>query len=165
MKIILSLLFFAFFLVGCFPSFSKAQAWQIEWADNLAQMNMEQRYLIGPDSLVITGVADFGRTPVNYLQRPLSAEEKKALSDFISGFDTDSLAPLYFHDYTGFQVINAENYPRSVDLSILKQGKLTQSKATNCWVGLFAQVALATNPVLPSEVRIKYEAESFEVRK
>lgn len=158
--------FLCFFIIsGSFPYFADAQEWKIEWVDNLAQMNMEQRFLIGPDSLVITGVADYGRTPVRYLERELKPEERKSLHDFLSGFDTDSLAPVYFYDYTGFQVINADNYPRSIDLSIVKQGKLTQSKATNCWVGRFAQVALVINPILPSEVRIVYQPESFEERK
>lgn len=165
MKFKLSHLFLTVLSVGCLPSFSVAQEWQIEWVDNMAQMNMEQRYVLGPDSLSITGVADYGRTPVKYLQRPLLADEKKTLSDFLAGFYSDSLVQLYFHDYTGFEVINAENYPRSVDLKIITKGKPTRSKATNCWVGLFAQVAHAMNPVLPEEVRIKYEAESFEVRK
>ncbi|MFM1745239.1 MAG: hypothetical protein RLZZ630_1176 [Bacteroidota bacterium] len=162
MRAVVAGIFLYCFLASCFPYSGHAQQWSIEWVDNMAQMNMEQRYKIGPDSLIITGVADFGRTPVRYLERQLLPEERIALSEFISGFDADSLAPLYFHDYTGFQVISSENYPRSIDLMMMKNEKLIQSKATNCWVGLYARVANAINPLLPNEVRISYEPASFE---
>ena len=55
------------------PAFS--QDWQIEIKDNLAKMQMEQVYRITPDSLIITGKADYGRTNVNYLLRKLSEKE------------------------------------------------------------------------------------------
>ena len=162
MKAVVAGILFTCLLASCFPYVGHAQQWRIEWVDNMAQMNMEQRYKIGPDSLIITGVADFGRTPVRYLERQLLPEERIALSEFISGFDADLLAPLYFHDYTGFQVISSENYPRSIDLAMIKNDKLIQSKATNCWVGLYARVAKAINPLLPAEVRISYEPASFD---
>jgi hypothetical protein len=42
-------------------------------------MQMEQAYQITPDSLIITGKADYGRSNVDYLLRTNSAKEQKLM--------------------------------------------------------------------------------------
>lgn len=143
------------------PSFS--QNWQIEIKDNLAKMQMEQVYRITPDSLIITGKADYGRTNVNYLLRKLSEKEVATVKDILKKFPADSLKEVYFNDYSNFKQIDEENYPRSIDVKINKDGKTYISKATNAWVELYVRLFDAVNPMFPAEVRVLLDKSKFNV--
>ncbi|MBL7924876.1 MAG: hypothetical protein JNL88_11810 [Bacteroidia bacterium] len=144
-------------------SSARAQSWQIEIRDNLSRMNMEQVYRIGPDSLVITGVADYGRSKVDYLRRTLSNKEIAALTSMLNTYPADSLKELYFDGYNNFKQIDADNYPRALELKIEKDGKLIVSKATNAWVALYVKLFEQVNPFLPAEVRITLDKSRFNV--
>ncbi len=146
----------------CFHS-SIAQEWQIEIRDNMARMNMEQAYRFTPDSLIITGKSDYGRSNVNYLQRKLSENEIRQLSALIKKFPADSLKPVYFNDYSNFKQIDEENYPRSIDLVLIKNGNTYVSKATNAWVELYVRLFDGVNPIIPSEVRISLDKSKINV--
>jgi hypothetical protein len=143
------------------PAFS--QDWQIEIKDNLAKMQMEQVYRITPDSLIITGKADYGRTNVNYLLRKLSEKEIAMVMDILKKFPADSLKEVYFNDYSNFKQIDEENYPRSIDVKIEKNGKTYISKATNAWVELYVRLFDAVNPMFPAEVRVVLDKSKFNV--
>lgn len=140
-----------------------AQQWELQITDNLARMNMEQRYRITPDSLFVTGKSDYGRTEVDYLRRALSMAEKKALGAFVKAFPEDSLSPVYFNDYSNFTQIDENNFPRSITLNMRKGDAVIQSKATNAWVGLYDRIFNAVNPILPEEVKIRFDRARFNV--
>lgn len=144
-------------------NFGFAQGWQIEIKDNLAKMNMEQVYRITPDSLIITGKSDYGRSNVNYLNRKLNETEKKSIGMLIAKFPVDSLKEVYFNDYSNFKQIDEENYPRSIDVKLEVKGKSYSSKATNAWVELYNRLFEALNPVFPPEVRIRLDKSKFNV--
>ena len=142
---------------------SAQSAWQVEIKDNTARMNMDQVYKITGDSLVITGQGDYGRSNVNYLRRPITSEERKRVEDFMKSFPLDSIRPEYFNDYSNFKIIDADNYPRSIELNISWADKTIQSRATNVWVGLFDRIFEGLNPLFPPEVRIKWDKSKFNV--
>lgn len=142
---------------------SPAQTSQIIIKDNMAQMNMEQAYRITMDSLVITGKADYGRSNVNYLQRALTPKEQKQFAEILKTFPIDSILPEYFDGYADFKTIDAENYPRSIEISIEKNGKTISSRATNAWVRLHVQLFDKLNTFFPAEVQILLDKNKFNV--
>lgn len=135
----------------------------IEIKDNTARMNMDHVYRITSDSLLITGKGDYGRSNVTYLLRPLTKDEKKVVGEFIRTFPLDSLQPLYFNEYTNFQIIDADNYPRSIEVNVVWEEKEIHSRATNAWVGLYDRIFTGLNPLFPAEVRIKWDKSRFNV--
>lgn len=134
----------------------------IEIIDNVAQMNMEQRYIFSNDSLIITGVSDYGRTRIVYLQRKLENKELRYLKKFIRTFPAEKLKDEYFDDYSNFKVISDENYPRSITLKIHKNGKEYVSKSTNVYVVDYQKLFRSLNPMIPDEVRIRYEKSNLK---
>lgn len=153
-------------IVFCFVLLSQmgfSQSSQIIIKDNMAQMNMEQVYRITMDSLIITGKADYGRSNVNYLQRALTEKEKKQFAHILNSFPIDSILPEYFDGYADFKTIDAENYPRSIEISIEKKGKITSSRATNAWVRLHVQLFDQLNAFFPAEVQILLDKNKFNV--
>lgn len=142
---------------------SAQPTWEVKIKDNTARMNMDQVYKITGDSLIITGQGDFGRSNVNYLRRQITPEERKRVEDFMKNFPLDSIRPEYFNDYSNFKIIDADNYPRSIELRITWADKTIQSRATNVWVGLFDRIFAGVNPLFPPEVRIKWDKSKFNV--
>lgn len=142
---------------------SVAQTNQMVIKDNMAQMNMEQAYRITMDSLIITGKSDYGRSNVNYLQRALTPKEQKQFSEILKSFPADSLKPDYFDGYADFKTIDADNYPRSIEILIENKGKVISSRATNAWVRLHVQLFDKLNPFFPSEVQILLDKSKFNV--
>ena len=142
---------------------STAQTSQIIIKDNMAQMNMEQAYRITMDSLIITGKADYGRSNVNYLQRALTEKERKQFALILKSFPADSLLPDYFDGYADFKTIDAENYPRSIEITIEKNGKTKSSRATNAWVRLHVELFDKLNAFFPAEVHILLDKNKFNV--
>jgi hypothetical protein len=142
---------------------SVAQEFKIEIVDNLSRMNSNQTYRFTKDSLVITAVSDYGRSHVNYLERLLKEEEKKTLQVLLKKFPLDSVKAEYFMGYDQFKQIDAENFPRSIELNMEYGEKKVQSRATNAWVGLYARLFDALNPLLPAEVRIDFDKDKFNV--
>lgn len=142
---------------------AEAQTYEIVIRDNLAKMNMEQNYRITTDSLVITAVSDNGRTHVNYLNRKLSAGEKKLLQEFMMKYPADSLKEVYFDGYSNYQIIDDEHYPRSIDMMITKKDTSYVSKATNAWVKLYDQLFEVVNGLVPPETKIIFDKSKFNV--
>jgi hypothetical protein len=140
-----------------------SQSWQVIIKDNMAQMNMEQAYRLTNDSLIITGKADYGRSNVNYLQRALTPKEKKQFTEIMKTFPVDSILPEYFDGYADFKTIDAENYPRSIEISIEKEGRIVSSRATNAWVRLHVQLFDKLNSFFPKEVHILLDKSKFNV--
>ncbi|MFN0189920.1 MAG: hypothetical protein ACKVQV_14565 [Bacteroidia bacterium] len=153
-------------IVFCFVLLAQmgvSQTWQIIIKDNMAKMEMEQSYRITNDSLIITGKSDYGRTNVDYLLRALTPKEQKQIASILRTFPADSLKPDYFDGYADFKTIDAENYPRSIEIRIENKGKMVSSRATNAWVRLHIQLINSLNPFFPKEVQILLDKSKFNV--
>ncbi|MFN8153474.1 MAG: hypothetical protein U0Y08_04200 [Bacteroidia bacterium] len=151
-------------LILCMAMLSaEAQTFEVVIRDNMGRMNMEQNYRFTNDSLVITAVSDNGRTHVNYLNRKLTAAEKKSVADFVSKFPVDSLREVYFDDYSNYTIIDEQHYPRSIDLMITRKETTYVSKATNAWVGLYNRVFELVNSMVPQETIIPFDKSKFNV--
>lgn len=149
------------FLCCCFSFTAFSQQLSISINDNLGSQYVSSAYFITNDSLVITGVSDKGNTHVNYLNRKLTPEEITSLQSFIKSFPIDSLKDVFFNDYSNFEYISAENFPRMIELEI-NNGKTTvKSKATNAYVESFARLFNELNKMIPAEVQIKYDRNKF----
>ena len=154
-----SLLLFVF---PCFFSWkANSQHFSIYINDNLGTQYNSAIYKFTNDSLIITGVSDFGRARVNYLNRKLNKSEVTALQQFIRSFPIDSLMDVYFNDYSNFQYISADNFPRVLEVEVVKGKKLMKSKATNSFVSLYARLFEAITPLLPEEVKLKYDRAEY----
>ena len=140
---------------------SYAQSFTININDNAGLQYQNNLYQVTQDSLSIKGMSDYGRSYVNYLQRKLTSSEKKQLEKFIATFPADSLKETYFNEYSNFDYITADHFPRVIEVTIVKQKKTFHTKATNAYVYLFADLFNQINPILPPEVNIKYEKSKF----
>lgn len=154
--------YFILFCLTLLISFStSAQTFTINIIDNAGLQHQTNFYHITQDSLVIKGKSDYGRANVDYLQRKLTASEKKQLEKFISSFPADSLKETYFNEYNNFDYISAEHFPRVIEVRIEKQKKTFHTKATNAYVYLLADLFNGINSLLPQEVKIKYDKSKF----
>lgn len=140
---------------------SHAQNFSIDIEDNGGLQMQVNNYHITQDSLVIKAKSDYGRTHVDYLQRKLTNAEKKELSKFVTAFNADSLKQTYFNEYSNFDYITADHFPRVIDVSLSIKSKIIQTKATNAYVFLLAELFDQINKLLPSEVGIRYDKNNF----
>ena len=149
-------------LALCFISWeANSQHFSIVINDNLNTQYNSAIYQITNDSLIITGISDFGRAHVNYINRKLNKLEVTTLQQFIKNYPLDSLKEIYFNDYSNFQYISADNFPRVLELELAKGKKKVNSKATNAYVILYDKLFEVINPLLPDEVKVKYERDKF----
>ncbi len=138
-----------------------AQSFTIEVQDNNGLMHQNNIYHFTQDSLVITARSDYGRSNVEYLKRILTAEEKKSLAQFLKSFPADSLKGTYFNEYSNLGYIDAEHFPRELEINIVKGKKVYHSKATNAYVSYYALLIQELNPFLSDEVKIKFDKNQF----
>ena len=124
-------------------------------------MHQNNIYSFTKDSLVITAKSDYGRSNVEYLKRTLTLEEKKTLSSFLKSFPADSLVESYYNEYSNLGYIDAEHFPRVIEINIVKNKKAYHSKATNAYVNLYARLIQQLNPLLSDEVKIKFDKKQF----
>jgi hypothetical protein len=113
------------------------------------------------DSLIVSATSDYGRSHVDYLQRKLTIAEAKSLQKFIASFPADSLHETYFNEYNNFGYIDAENFPRVIEMTITSGGKTVHSKATNTYVRLFARMIDKVNTYLTPEIKIVVDKTKF----
>ena len=140
---------------------ASAQNFTININDNAGIQYQNNIYHITQDSLTITGKADYGRSNVDYLKRKLTIAEKKQVAKIIKTFAADSLKENYFNEYSNFDYISAENFPRIIEVAIEKQKKTIHTKATNAYVYLLADLFNQLNFLFPAEVIIKYDKSKF----
>ena len=153
------LLLFSGICIGTLTACS--QHFSISINDNMGSQYNGASYRITNDSLVINGVSDFGQAHVNYLNRKLNKVEKINLQHFVKSFPADSLKEIYFNDYSNFEYISADNFPRVLEVEIVKGNKKNKSKATNAYVAAYAGLFDELNPLLPAEVQFKYDRKKF----
>ncbi len=140
---------------------ANAQTFTIDISDNAGLQHQTNLYHITQDSLIIKAKSDYGRSNVDYLQRKLTTSEKNQLEKFIANYSADSLKETYFNEYSNFDYISAEHFPRVIEVTIEKQKKNFSTKATNAYVYLLADLFNQINSILPAEVRIKYDKSKF----
>lgn len=133
----------------------------IQVVDNASILNNKVVYLISPDSVVINAIGDYGRSPVRYHQRKLTNSESKSLSKFVKSFPLDSLDDLYKSDFNPVDYEENELYPRIMEISVSTGYRSHYYKTINCWVRYSEMLIKAINPLIPEEVRIKYDKANF----
>ena len=138
-----------------------AQNFTIDIDDNAELQYQNNIYHVTQDSVTIKGKSDYGRSNVDYIQRKLTASEKKQVQKFITTFAVDSLKENYFNEYSNFDYISAEHFPRVIEVIIEKQKKTVHTKATNAYVYLLADLFTQLNFLFPPEVSIKYDKSKF----
>lgn len=140
---------------------SYAQNFTIDIDDNAGLQYQNNLYHLTNDSLTIKGKSDYGRSNVDYLKRKLTASEKKQIEKFAATFPADSLKETYFNEYSNFDYISAEHFPRVIEVTIQKQKKTIHTKTTNAYVYLLADLFNQLNLLFPPEVIIKYDKSKF----
>ena len=130
-------------------------------SDNHNIQNEAYYYTITNDSLVITGLSDYGKSNIDYLKRVLTESESISMADFMMKFPVDKFYPLYFKDYANLGYISPEHFPRVIELELMNLGKSKKIKVNNSYVTQFAKLFEAINSLLPDEVKIKYEAKDL----
>lgn len=141
---------------------SLKESYSITISDNVNLQYQEYNYHFWNDSLVITGLSDFGRSHVSYLRRKLEKEERKKITDFIFQLHADSLDTAYFHEFASFGYISADHFPRVINLEIRYHGKVVNSKITNCYVRKVATLFEFLNQFYSKEVHILYRENDFK---
>ena len=148
-------------LASCNQSSAQSKQFLVHIVDNASIYNNRLEYRITDDSLVITGLGDYGRSPVKYHQRKLTKKESKSLSGFLKSFPLDSLDDLYNNNFNPVDYDEKNYYPRIMELTISYGNRSHYYKTVNCWVRYSEQLFKAINPLIPQEVRIKYDKAQF----
>lgn len=144
------------------PSMMNAQKnTEIHITDNAGLYNNKIEYRLTADSLVITGVADFGRTPVKYLSRKLLKSERRQLKKLIHTFPVDSLDDLYRNEFNPVMYDGKNYYARIMEIKIHNGKEERVYRTENCWVRYSDMIIQTINPMLPSEVKISYDKAAF----
>lgn len=149
------------FLVFMNPISLFAQNFAVDIYDNAGLQYQYNIYHITQDSLTIKGKSDYGRSNVEYLKRKLTSAESKQIQKLISAFAADSLKENYFNEYSNFEYISADNFPRVIEVTITKDKQTFYTKATNAYVYLLADLFKVVNSLFPPEVNIKYDKRKF----
>lgn len=155
------------FFLFTFSVYAHAQQlkkpFRIYITDNYNTQFLQNDYLLTNDSLVITAVNDKGVTRVDYLNRKLTKAEKKLLNKFVKNYNTDSLnVAEYFSEFKNLKFIDYQHYPRLINLEFTAPGLHKKIKVTNCYVYQVADLINFINPMIPTEVRIKYKKDDFD---
>lgn len=148
-----------FLLLSVKLSFS--QDISIYIADNRGNQNISYDYLFTNDSLVITGVSDYGKTKVDYLKRKLTKEETKSLKTFFKKFALDSVKENYFYDYSNFDYISADHFPRVIEVRFKIGERKSYTKITNAYVLYLADFFNEVDKLLPAEVKFQLKPADY----
>ncbi len=152
-----------FFLLMLLPFIASAQSAidTLRIEDNTATMEQMQTYILTKDSIVILARSDYGRARYDYLHRATTKKEKKKIVKLMQTFPFDSLQEVYFNDYSNFPLIDADHFPRVIDVFAYRNAVMKHSRATNAWVRYIADLLNEVNPMLPAETRIQYDKSKF----
>jgi hypothetical protein len=138
-----------------------AQQFSIFISDNRGSQKLEYNYNITNDSLIITGISDYGKTEVNYLSRKHSKEQVQSLNNFFKTFLIDNIQESYAGEFTNFKYITADHCPRVIELKIYLGEKKVFTKITNAYVKYLSPFFDEINSILPDEVRFKLQPDDF----
>ncbi len=138
------------------------EPYSIKISDNVNKQYQSNDYHFWSDSLTISGLSDFGRSHVQYLNRKLDKEERRKIAMYISEMHADSLDTMYFDQFSSFGYISADHFPRVITLEVRWKGKVTSTKITNCYVRRAAGLFDFLDQFLPKEVMILYRENDFK---
>ena len=124
-------------------------------------MHQLNTFRVTNDSLIVTANSDYGRSNVSYLNRKLTSSEKTIFQNFFAIYPSDSLQETYFNEYNNFGYIDAENFPRVIEITLTKKGETVHSKATNTYVRLYARLIDQLNGCLTPEIKIVFDKSKF----
>ncbi|HMT30071.1 MAG TPA: hypothetical protein PKD91_12405 [Bacteroidia bacterium] len=141
--------------------FAQSGSFEIHIIDNASMYNNRMEYHITCDSLLITGLSDYGRTPVRYHQRKLTKKECRNVKKFLHTFPIDSLDDLYNNEFNPADYSDKGYYPRLMEITVNNGSKSHYYRTVNCWVRHSDNIIQVINPLIPSEVRIKYNKADF----
>lgn len=144
-------LYILFFL----PLVSSAQKLSIYITDNRSNQFVLNKYFITDDSLVITGLADYGKSNVDYLRKKLTRQQVKSLKHYLSTFRFEDVQEMYFGNYDNLQYIAADHFPRVIEVRIDTGSMKTITKITNSYVTMLIPFFDEINKLLPDEVKIR----------
>ncbi len=138
-----------------------AQQFSVFISDNRGSQNLSYNYTITNDSLIITGLSDYGKTEVNYLSKKHSKEQIKSLKIFFKTFLIDSIHESYAGEFTNFTYITAEHCPRVIELKMYVDHKKVFTKITNAYVKYLSPFFDEIDAILPEEVQFKLQPDDF----
>ncbi len=146
---------FLFFL----PLLTSAQKLSIYITDNRSNQFVLNKYFITDDSLVITGLADYGKSNVDYLRKKLTRQQVKTIKHFLSTFKFEDVQEMYFGSYDNLKYISADHFPRVIELRIDTGSKKAITKISNSYVSMLIPFFEEINNLLPDEVKIRQNPE------
>ncbi|MEP7264442.1 MAG: hypothetical protein ABI772_08090 [Bacteroidota bacterium] len=141
--------------------FSYSQDFSIYIADNRGNQNISYDYLLTNDSLIITGISDYAKTKVDYLRRKYTKEEVKSLKTFFKKFKLDSIKDNYFSDYSNFEYISADHFPRVIEIRFRIGERKAYTKLTNSYVVYLTDFFNEMDMLLPKEVTFQLKPADF----
>ena len=146
---------FLFFL----PLLTSAQKLSIYITDNRSNQFVLNKYFITDDSLVITGLADYGKSNVDYLRKKLTRQQVKTIKHFLSTFKFEDVQEMYFGSYDNLKYISADHFPRVIELRIDTGSNKAITKISNSYVSKLIPFFEEINNLLPDEVKIRQNPE------
>ena len=146
---------FLFFL----PLLTSAQKLSIYITDNRSNQFVLNKYFITDDSLVITGLADYGKSNVDYLRKKLTRQQVKTIKHFLSTFKFEDVQEMYFGSYDNLKYISADHFPRVIEVRIDTGSKKAITKISNSYVSMLIPFFEEINNLLPDEVKIRQNPE------
>lgn len=149
------------FQLHCSCVYGQVKRFSLYINDNTGTQHQTCTYVITQDSLIIKGLSDYGRTPVNYLNRKLEKKEIDTLRFFLKSLTLDSLSDQYYNEYNNFKYITADHFPRVIEVEFVIDKKEKKTKITNAYVERIARLFEIMNKLIPSEVRINYNRNDF----
>ncbi|MBL0341008.1 MAG: hypothetical protein IPP71_08840 [Bacteroidetes bacterium] len=163
LKVLPGICFLLVFLLFSFSTSAQSKKIEIQIVDNAGIYNNRLEYHISNDSLIVAGLGDYGRTPVNYLRRSLTSKERKTIGRFMKTFPIDSLDDLYNNEFNPAQFDNKGYYARIMEITVSYDKRTHFFRTRNCWVRYSDDLIQLINPLLSPEVRIRYEKAQFNV--
>lgn len=151
-KLVLILLFIL-------PLSSSAQKLSIYITDNRSNQFVLNKYFITDDSLVITGLADYGKSNVDYLRKKITRQQVKKIKHFLSTFKFEDVQQEYFGSYENLKYIASDHFPRVIEVRIDTGSKKALTKITNSYVTMLIPFFDEINSLLPDEVKIRQKPE------
>ena len=148
-------------LLFLLPVVSKAQSFTIYITDNRGNQNLAYNYLITSDSLVITGLADNGKSNVNYLHRKLTKDEAKSIAGFLKDFPLENINESYFGEYNNMTYITPDHFPRVIEVRVVEGKRRAYTKMNNAYVSMLVPFFNKVETILPDEVKFRLNAADF----
>jgi hypothetical protein len=145
------------------PAAAQETAFVVNLFDHTNIRSAGNTYIVTPDSVVIWGLADYGRLRIDYLRRALDEKERRKIVKFLAGFPFGELEDAYTGD-TSVAYADEHYVPRMIELSGRAGNRSFYSKATACYAANVARFCQFMNGFFPPEVAVRLDKRDFETR-